>query len=184
MVLTDDLERIAAAAEALAGPTERLTGVLAVEPLDVGRTYLCAYESSDGSHAWIALDGAAHPVADGRAVREAAQLAALCEVAADAAGGEQLDELRLRLAELRETERPEGIEEAEAAAAAVARKLADEPRVATTAFLDELGALARELERTLGTDARSPFAQALQQALPAVDELAADVERAYKGPLE
>lgn len=182
MALTDDLERIASAAEQLASSGERLTGVVAAEPLDVGRVYLCAYESAAGQ-TWLALDDAAAPLADARAVRDAVQLAALCEVAAEAAGGEQLDELRTRLAELREADRPEGIEEAEAAAAAVARKVADEPRVATTAFLDELGALARALEHTLGTDAASPFAQAMQQALPAVEQLAADVADAYKGPL-
>jgi hypothetical protein len=183
MSLTDDLERVAAAAEALAAPGERLAGVVAAEPLGVGRVYLCAYESADGSRAWLALDGAAVPLADARAVRDAAQLAALCEVAAEAAGGEQLDELRVRLAELRETDRPQGIEEAEAAAAAVAGKLADEPRVATTAFLDELGALARELEQALGTGAASPFAQAMQQALPAVEQVAAHVADTYKGRL-
>lgn len=182
MALTDDLERIAAAAERLAAADERLTGVVAAEPLDVGRVYLCAYESAEAQR-WLALDDAERPVADLRAVREAVQLAGLCEVAAESAGGEQLDELQLRLAELRETDRPLGIEEAEAAAAAVADRLADEPRVATTAFLDELGALARELERALGTGAGSPFAQAMQQALAAVEELAADVERNYKGPL-
>jgi hypothetical protein len=183
MALTDDLERIAAAAEALAAPGERLTGVLAAEPLDVGRVYLCAYESSAGGQQWLALDDAAVPLAETRAVREAAQLAALCEVAADAAGGEQLEDLRARLTELREAEHPPGIEEVEAAAAAVAAALADEPRVATAAFLDELGALARALERSLGTASASPFAQTLQQSLPAVEELAADVERNYKGPL-
>jgi hypothetical protein len=180
--LTADLERHAAAAERLAAPEERLAGVVAAEPLEVGRVYLCAYEAGEAQR-WLALDHSERPVADLRAVRNAAQLAGLCEIAAESAGGEQLDELRLRLAELRETDRPLGIEEAEAAAAAVANRLADEPRVATTAFLDELGALARELERALGTDAASPFAQALQQALPAVEELAADVERNYKGPL-
>jgi hypothetical protein len=182
MALIDDLERIAAAAERLATPEERLAGVVAAEPLDVGRVYLCAYEAGEAQR-WLALDDAERPVADRRAVRDAAQLAGLCEVAAESAGGEQLDELRLRLAELRETDRPPGIEEAEAAAAAVAQRLAEEPRVATTAFLDELGALARDLERALGTDAASPFAQAMQQALPAVEELAADVERNYKGQL-
>jgi hypothetical protein len=40
--LIDDLERIAAAAERLAAPEERLTGVVAAEPLDLGRVYLCA----------------------------------------------------------------------------------------------------------------------------------------------
>lgn len=181
MALTDDLDRIGAAAQALAGPGERVIGVVAAEPLGAPRVYLCAYDTGDGAHAWLALDDDGRPVADLRRVRDAAQLAALCEVAADTAGGEELDELRLRLRELREREAPPGIEEAEAAAAAVAEELAAEPRVATTEFLDRLGALARRLEHTLGTDAASPFGTAMQQALGAVEELAADVERNYKG---
>jgi hypothetical protein len=176
VALTDDLERIAAAAQALAAPAENVTGVLAAEPRGGGRVYLCAYDSG----AWVALDAAGARIGDMRRVRDAAQLAALCELAADVAGGADLAELRLRLRELAETDAPEGIEEAEAAAAAVAEALADEPRVATTAFLDRVGALSRRLEHALGTDSVSPFGAAMQQAMPAVEELAADVERNYK----
>ena len=74
-----------------------------------------------------------------RLVREAASLAALCEVAEESAGGGHLAELRARLAELRETDNPEGIEEAEAAAAALAETLQPEPRVASGAYLDAIG---------------------------------------------
>jgi hypothetical protein len=179
VALTDDLERIATAAQALAGPGERVSGVLAVEPQPGFRLYLCAYDS----RAWVVLDDAAQTLTDERLVRDAAQLAGLCEVAADVAGGDELATLRLRLRELAETDAPEGIDEAEAAAAAVADFLAEEPRVASTAFLDELGARSRRLEHALGTDAASPFGTAIQQALPAVDELAADVVRNYKGTL-
>ena len=179
MALTDDLERIATAAQALAEPSERVSGVLAAEPQAGYRVYLCAYDSG----AWIVLDHAASAVADERLVRDAAQLAGLCEAAADLAGGDDLAELRARLRELAETDAPEGIDEAQAAAAAVADALAEEPRVATTAFLDELGARSRRLEHALGTESASPFGTAVQQALPAVEELAADVVRNYKGPL-
>jgi hypothetical protein len=179
VALTDELERIAAAAQARAEPGERVSGVLAAEAQPGFRVYLCAYDSG----AWIVLDDAAHPVADERVVRDAAQLAALCEAATDIAGGDDLAELRVRLRELAETDAPEGIDEAEAAAAAVADALAEEPRVATTAFLDELGALSRRLEHALGTDAVSPFGSAVQQVLPAVEELAADVVRNYKATL-
>ena len=72
-------------------------------------------------------------------MREAASLAALCEVAEDVAGIEP------------------------------------GPRVATPAYLDELGAKAQ---------AEDGFAAAVQQAMPSVEELAAEVERTYKGPLE
>ena len=184
MALTDDVERIGTAAQALAAPGERVTGVLAAEPAGAGRVYLCAYETGDGGHAWLALDGNAQPIRDLRAVREAASLAALCEVAAESAGGPELEELRLRLAELRETDAPEGIEDAEAAAAALTAALAEhEPRLATAEWLDSIGVLSRRLEHALGTDSASPFATAMQQALPAVEELAADVERNYKAEL-
>jgi hypothetical protein len=183
MALTDDLERIAAAAQRLAAPGERVTGVLAAEPYELGRVYLCAYETGDGGRAWLALDDETRPVADARAVREAASLAALCEVAAESAGGPDLEQLRLRLAELRATGAPAGIDEAVAAADALADALADEPRLATAAWLDRIGALSRQLEHALGTDAASPFSTAMQQAMPAVEELAADVRRSYRGPL-
>jgi hypothetical protein len=176
MALTDDLERIATAAQARAEPAERVSGVLAVEPQPGFRLYLCAYDTG----AWIVLDDASHAVADERLVRDAAQLAGLCEIAADVAGGDELAVLRARLRELAETDAPDGIDEAAAAAAAVADFLAGEPRVATTAFLDELGARSRRLEHALGTDSVSPFGTAVQHALPTVEELAADVVRNYK----
>lgn len=182
MDFPDELERAAAAAEAYAAPDERVLGILAAEPLQHGRIYLCAFERGDG-HAWLALDSAANPVRSRDAVREAAQLAAMCEVAEEAAGGGDLEALLDRLRELRETEAPEGIEEAEAAARALAETILPEPRLATTDYLDRLGTAARRLEQALGDGGGSPFAAAMQQALPAVEELAADVEQTYKGPL-
>jgi hypothetical protein len=182
MALSDDLERIAARAETYAAPEERLAGILAAEPLDVGRVYLCAYESAAG-HAWLAFDDAGAPVADRHAVREAASLAGLCEVAEENAGGGDLPQLIARLAEIRETEAPEGIEQAEEAAKALAATLEPEPRLATTGYLDRLGAASRRLEQALGDDAGSPFATAMQQALRVVEELTEEIERTYKGPL-
>ena len=91
-------------------------------------------------------------------MREAASLAGLCEVAEESAGGGHLPELRARLAELRETDNPEGIEEAEAAAAALAETLQPEPRVASGAYLDAIGSASRRLEQALGESGASPFA--------------------------
>ena len=179
MALTDDLERIASAAQAHADQGERVTGVLAAEPRGAGRIYLCAYDSG----MWLALDDGGQPLTSERTVRDAAQLAAVCELAAELAGGDDLADLQLRLRELRERENPPGIDEAIEAAQAVADALADEPRVATTEFLDRIGALQRDLERALGTESVSPFATALQHAMPAAAELAEDVTRKYKGAL-
>lgn len=183
MTLSDDLERIAAAAVVFAAADERLTGILAVELIDAGRVYLCAYASERGGPAWLALDAAAKPIDSRRVVGDAASLAALCEVADETAGGGDLPQLRARLAELRETEAPPGIVEAEEAAAALAATLLPAPHLATTDYLDLVGAAVRRLEQALGDGGTSPFAAAMQQAVPAVEGLAAEVERRYKGPL-
>jgi hypothetical protein len=181
VALSDDVERIAAAAAGHAGAGEELAGVLAVEVLGA-RVYLCAFAGAEGT-SWLALDDAAQPVSDARLVREAASLAALCEVAEESAGGGDLPELRARLAEIRDTEAPAGIEEAEVAAAALAAVIEVEPRLASGAYLDAIGNAARRLEEALGDSGGSPFAASMQAAVGAVEELAADVEANYKLPL-
>jgi hypothetical protein len=183
MALSDDLERIAAHAATFAGPGERVAGILAAETTAAGRVYLCAFERDGGERAWLALDGDARPVPGRETVREAVQLAALCEVAEENAGGGDLPQLRARLAEIREHEAPAGIEEAELAAAALAATLQDEPRLATTDYLDRLGAASRRLEHALGEETGSPFASAVQQALQAVEELTAEIAQHHKVPL-
>ena len=144
MTVAEEVERIAATAAGLAEPGEALSGVLVAETLG-RRVYLCAFESADG-HSWLALGGDAAPLTERRLVREAASVAALCEVAEESAGGGRLPELRARLAELRETDRPLGIGEAEAAAAALADTLQQEPRVASSTYLDAIGSASRRLE--------------------------------------
>jgi hypothetical protein len=169
MASADDLERMALAA---ATDGDRVVGVLAAEVLDGSLVYLCAFESG----AWLALDAAAKPVTSEQAVHEAASLAALCEVAEESAGGGHLPELRVRLREL-------GLEEADTAAAELEAAIMPPPRVATNAYLDVLGIASRRLEQALGDEAGSPFAVTLQQALPAVEELAAQVTARHKTPL-
>ena len=179
MALTEELERIAAAATAFAAPEEALAGVIAAEPAFRGRVFLCSFEH-DGRRSWIVLDERGEPVASRAYVREAVSVAALCEVAEETAGGGRLDELREELVRLRLTEAPEGIEEAEAAALELQRVLDPPPRVATAAYLDRIGAATRRLESALGETGASPFAAAMEQSLPVVEELAAEVESEYK----
>lgn len=181
MSASEDVERIAVAAAGFAAPGEALAGVLVAETLG-RRVYLCAFEAAERT-AWLALDHVAQPVGDARLVREAASLAALCEVAEESAGGGNLPELRARLAEIREADAPQGIEEAEAAAAALAQTIQPEPRVASGAYLDAIGDAARRLEGALGDSGGSPFAAAMQAAVGAVEELTADIEQNYKRPL-
>ena len=146
------------------------------------RVYVCAFAMAAG-HSWLALDGESRPIADMRLVREAASLAALCEVAEESAGGGDLPELRARLAELRQREAPEGIEDAEAAAAALAEVVSAEPRVASGEYLDAIGVASRRLEDALGAAAGSPFAAAMQSAVGTVEALTAEIEQNYKRPL-
>jgi hypothetical protein len=181
VALSDDVGRIAAAAAGHAAAGEELTGVLAVDVLG-SRVYLCAFAAPERT-LWLALDDNAQAVADARLVREAASLAALCEIAEESAGGGDLPELQARLAEIRATEAPQGIEEAEAAAAALAAVIQPEPRLASGAYLDAIGNAARRLEEALGDSGGSPFAASMQAAVGAVEELAADIEANYKLPL-
>jgi hypothetical protein len=182
MAVAEDVARIAEVAAGYAAPGEELAGIVAVESLG-RRVYLCAFASADG-RTWLALDEGGRPLTDGRLVREAASLAGMCEVAEESAGGGDLPELRAQLAELRKRDAPEGIEEAEAAAASLAETLEPEPRVASGAYLDAIGSAARRLEQALGESGPSPFAAAMQVALGSVEGLADDVERNYKVPLE
>jgi hypothetical protein len=181
MTVAEDVERIASTAATFADGGEELAGVLVAETLG-RRVYLCAFESPEG-RVWLAFGDDPEPLTERRLVTEAASLSALCEVAEESAGGGHLPELRARLAELRETTNPEGIEEADAAAAALAEILQPEPRIASGDYLDAIGSASRRLEQALGETDVSPFAAAMQAALGSVEELAADVERNYKLPL-
>jgi hypothetical protein len=179
--LEQDVRQAAERAGALAADGERVDAVLAAEPSAGRRFYLCAYDGSPRT--WVVLDGDGNPVADRSVVREVVSIAALCEVAEEAAGGGDLQELRARLVALRLTENPPGLDEAEEAALALERTVGSPPRLATPGYLDEIGAATRRLERTLGEDA-SPFGRAMASALGAVESLTADVESGYKQRLE
>jgi hypothetical protein len=180
--LNEDLERIAEAAAAFAADGEQVSAVLAAEPPEGGRVYLCAYAAGDGL-TWLALDDRGEPVTDREQVRAAASLVALCEVAEESAGGGELDELLSRLVALRLTENPPGIDEAEEAIFALQRALGRPPRLASTEFLDRVGAATKRLEEALGEASESPFVLAMKHAASAVDTLTKDVEANYKRDL-
>lgn len=176
MALSDDLERIAAAAAAHGA----VGAVLAAEPTAGRRLYLVAY--GDEAPEWLVVDDDGAPLERRSLVRDTASIVAMCEVAADVAGGGDLEELRNRLTQLKIVEQPPGIEEAEEAALALERIVGAAPRVATPAFLDEVGVASFTLERALG-QSQSPFADALRAATGSVDEFVRDVERRYKAEL-
>jgi hypothetical protein len=136
VALTEDVGRIAAAAVVYALPGEEVAAVLPVEPAVGERLYLCAFADLDGVQSWLALDDAGTPVTSRKRVRDAASIAALCEVAEETAS----------------TPPP------------------DEPRIASSSYLDSVGALAEN----------GGVAGAIQGALPAVEELAKDIEGKYK----
>jgi hypothetical protein len=179
VALTEDVERIAAAATQYAAEGEELSGVLAAEPQPGVRVYLCAYRAGD-EHTWLALDDEGEPIADRDLVRQATSLIALAEVAEESAGGGELDELRSRLVALRLTENPPGIDEAEEAVIELQRVLGGPPRLATVAWLDEVGAATRRLEEALGDSGLSPFAEAMKAASGSVEDFVTDVAANYK----
>jgi hypothetical protein len=182
MTLEEELSAAGEAAGRHAEDGETLAAVIPTEPGAEARVYLCAYERG-GERSWLALDGAFRPVADRVLVRDAVAIAAMCELAEESAGGGDIGELRARLVELRLAEAPDGIEEAEVAAAELQETIARVPRVASVPYLDALGEAASRLEHALGEVGGSPFAEAMKTGLAAADELADDVERRYKGPL-
>jgi hypothetical protein len=81
VALADDVDRIALAAAKHAAPGERVAAVLATEPLSGERVYLAAFEKEGETQSWLALDDEGAPVTDRKLVRDAAAIAALCEIA-------------------------------------------------------------------------------------------------------
>jgi hypothetical protein len=176
--LVDDLEQIAEAAARHAQGAS-LSAVLPTEPARGVRAYVCAFERESGERAWLVLDGTGEPVVDRRDAHDAVSIAVLCELAEEAAFPGDLDELRAELVALRIAEAPAGIDEAEAAAAALQRTIGAPPTIASPERLDQLGQAALRLERALDPTAPSPFAAAMRAAHGVVDELWGEVEASY-----
>ena len=177
--LSDELERAAELAVAAAEAGATASGVLPTEAEPGRRVYVCSLDGADGTRGWLAVHDDGSVVTSRAELRAAVSIAALCEVAADSAGGGDLDGLIASLVDLREREAPEGIEDAEAAARALRDVLGDPPQLATTARLDEIGVATRRLEQELDPGGASPFAAALKSAQGAVQELQREVEAGY-----
>jgi hypothetical protein len=180
VALADELARVEARAASLVEGDALVSGIIATEPASGRRIYVCSLDGVDGLRSWLALDESGDPVTSRADLRAAVSIGALCEIAADTAGGGDLESLVTSLLELQERESPDGIEDAVAAARALQAVVGDPPRLATPARLDEIGAAARELERQLDPSGASPSAAALKSSQGAVQELEREIEAGYR----
>jgi hypothetical protein len=87
MDLEHDLRRIAEAAARHAGDGEEVAGIVPAEPANGLRLYVCVYRA-EAATSWLVLDATGVPVSDQALIRDAVSIAALCEVAEEAAGVE------------------------------------------------------------------------------------------------
>jgi|SRR5689334_10624134 hypothetical protein len=87
MSLERDLRRIAEAAVRHAAEGEEVAGIVPAEPANGLRLYVCAYGAEDAT-SWLVLDATGVEVSDRALIRDAVSIAALCEVAEEAAGVE------------------------------------------------------------------------------------------------
>jgi hypothetical protein len=83
--LSEDVSRIASVAARYRAPGQQVVAVLAVESAAGERVYLAAFSDPEGRQEWLALDDDGVPVTSRARVREAASIAALVEVAEEAA---------------------------------------------------------------------------------------------------
>jgi hypothetical protein len=90
VALSDDVQRIAAAAARHAAAGQRVAAVLSVESVAGARMYLAAFADDSGAQEWLALDDDGSPITSRARVREAASIAALVEIAEEAT--ERMDE--------------------------------------------------------------------------------------------
>ncbi len=87
MDLDQELRRIAEKAVTYCRDGEELAGIIPAQPGSGGRVYVCAYRD-EGETSWLVLDADGKAVEDRVLVKDAVSIAALCELAEEAGGGE------------------------------------------------------------------------------------------------
>jgi hypothetical protein len=98
MALDQELRRIAEAAVIYCGEGEELAGIVPAEPSAGLRLYVCAYGDGDGDGdeaSWLVLDSDGSPVEDSGLVKDAVSIAALYELAEEAAGSGREEDARV-----------------------------------------------------------------------------------------
>jgi hypothetical protein len=176
-VLADELQRAAAAAATYG----EVSGVLAAEPTPGQRVFLVALGEGE-TRAWLVLDAQLRPVAERSHVRASASIIALCELAADLAGGGRLPDLEERVEEARTAGLEGRLVGAAEAIAALRQVVEPTPRLASPDLLDAIGSATRRLEHELGGEL-APLASALQSHATVVDEFVDEVETRHRLPL-
>ena len=94
MELDRELRRIAEVAVTYCRDGEELAGIVPAEPAVGVRLYVCAYRDGEET-SWLVLSADGSPVEERTLVRDAVSIAALCELAEEAAGRADGDEPRL-----------------------------------------------------------------------------------------
>jgi hypothetical protein len=85
MALDQELRRIAEVGVTYCRDGEELAGIVPAEPVAGVRLYVCAYRDGEET-SWLVLDSDAVPVEDRSLIRDAVSIAALYELAEEAAG--------------------------------------------------------------------------------------------------
>ena len=145
-----DPERVEqAAAEAAGYGAGEPTAVVPVRLLDGVLRFVCAFSDPAGALRWLVVDEAGAAVTDVRVVHDAVELVAMCETAEETATAVAAEDALPLLRTARALAEEQGAEEAARAARVTAEALEelarppDGVRVAETAYLDEMAALAR-----------------------------------------
>jgi len=150
VTLEQELEAAADAAHAHAAGAGPVAAVMAAQPGRADRVYVIALGDGE-DHDYLALDGRLTPVTDRRLVRDAVVMLGLAERAEEASVALHADQLEEEFAAAQAALEQAGRRQQAAAAADVREALtalsaaAQGPRVATTEYLDRLGAASGRL---------------------------------------